>query len=209
MRDKSETSALELGTPACVCVCGFLSTYLQKVMDCLNINCILLRYCWHTDIFHYWVCWRCYWAAVWRRACQYSTLPLSPLALSSPSLSNKILGCCQVAACQGQECYSAVASFFFLLFVFSSSRSCSIMCRLRIYQDLILICSWTWSMFFQTAHICDIWIEIQFRVIHASERSFQVLKWSRSSDVNKLTFKQQRPCLKDTWGQLDLIQNGS
>lgn len=46
-------------------------------------------------------------------------LSLSPLALSSPSFSNKILGCCQVTARQGQVCYSAVAcNWCFFLFYF-------------------------------------------------------------------------------------------
>lgn len=59
-------------------------------------------------------------------------------------------------------------------------------------------------LFFQTAHMWDIWKEIQFKVIDANWRSFQDLKWTRSLDVDKSTFRQQRISLKSIWGLVNL-----
>lgn len=62
--------------------------------DCSSLLCVficqqLLKYrlnkrisIFITKRSHYWVCWRCYWAAVWRRACQYSLSHCLLLALS-------------------------------------------------------------------------------------------------------------------------------
>lgn len=58
--------------------------------------------------------------------------------------------------------------------------------------------------FFRTAHMWDIWKEIQFKVIDANWRSFQDLKWTRSLDVDKSTFRQQRISLKRIWGLVNL-----
>lgn len=123
------------------------------------------------------MCWRCYYGG--EEGQPTFSLPLSPLALFSPSFSNKILQCCQVTTCQVQECYSALACVSLML------PSCCKQSNVQhVPQSDFYFHSNMESAFF--SHMWPTKLEIQLKVIHAN-----ILRGTNSADLDKSNFKSQ------------------